>query len=43
MLAEFVAGRPDDEPAVEALRRGVVDGLAAFDAQDREQRWSASS
>jgi AcrR family transcriptional regulator len=34
-LATFVAARPDDEPAVEALRRGIVDGLAAFYEQDR--------
>jgi AcrR family transcriptional regulator len=36
-LAGFVAARPDDEPAVEALRRGIVDGLAAFYQQDRER------
>jgi AcrR family transcriptional regulator len=36
-LAAFVATRPDDEPALEALRRGIVDGLAAFYAQDRER------
>jgi AcrR family transcriptional regulator len=36
-LAGFVAARPDDEPAVEALRRGIVDGLAAFYDQDRER------
>ena len=36
-LAAFVATRPDDEPAVEALRRGIVEGLAAFYHQDRER------
>jgi AcrR family transcriptional regulator len=36
-LAAFVATRPDDEPALEALRRGIVDGLAAFYTQDRER------
>src|SRR4029453_9034843 len=35
MLAEFVAARPDHEPAAEALRRGLVDGLASFSDQDR--------
>src|SRR4030095_3970880 len=34
-LAAFVATRPDDEPAMEALRRGIVDGLAAFYTQAR--------
>jgi AcrR family transcriptional regulator len=37
MLAEFVAARPDHEPAAEALRRGLVDGLASFYDQDRER------
>jgi AcrR family transcriptional regulator len=36
-LAGFVATRPHDEPAMQALRRGIVDGLAAFYAQDRER------
>jgi AcrR family transcriptional regulator len=36
-LAGFVATRPDHEPALEALRRGIVDGLAAFYTQDRER------
>jgi AcrR family transcriptional regulator len=36
-LAGFVATRPDHEPALEALRRGIVDGLAAFYGQDRER------
>src|SRR5437773_9233766 len=35
-LAGFVAARPDHEPAAEALRRGLVDGLATFYEQDRE-------
>jgi AcrR family transcriptional regulator len=37
MLAGFVAARPADEPAAEALRRGLVDGLATFYDQDRER------
>jgi AcrR family transcriptional regulator len=37
ILAEFVAARPDDEPALEALRHGIVDGLATFYDQDRER------
>jgi AcrR family transcriptional regulator len=37
MLAEFVAARPDHEPAAEALRRGLVDGLASFYDQDRDR------
>ena len=37
MLAGFVAARPDDEPAFQALRRGLVDGLASFYDQDRER------
>jgi AcrR family transcriptional regulator len=36
-LAGFVATRPDDEPALEALRHGITDGLAAFYQQDRER------
>jgi AcrR family transcriptional regulator len=36
-LAGFVAARPDDEPAFQALRRGLVDGLASFYDQDRER------
>jgi AcrR family transcriptional regulator len=36
-LAGFVATRPDQEPALAALRRGIVDGLAAFYTQDRER------
>ena len=34
MLAGFVAARPDDEPALEALHHGIVDGLAAVWDQD---------
>jgi AcrR family transcriptional regulator len=37
MLAEFVAVRPDDEPALEALRHGIVEGLAANWDQDEER------
>jgi AcrR family transcriptional regulator len=37
MLAAFVAARPDHEPAAEALRRGLTDGLASFYDQDRER------
>jgi AcrR family transcriptional regulator len=36
-LAAFVATRPDEEPALEALRHGIVDGLATFYEQDRER------
>jgi AcrR family transcriptional regulator len=36
-LAGFVAARHDDEPAVEALRHGIVDGLATFYTQDRQR------
>jgi AcrR family transcriptional regulator len=36
-LAGFVAARPDQEPALEALRHGIVDGLATFYDQDRER------
>lgn len=34
MLAGFVAARPDDEPALEALQHGITDGLAAIWDQD---------
>jgi AcrR family transcriptional regulator len=37
MLAGFVAARPDDEPALEALHHGIVDGLAAVWDQDEER------
>jgi AcrR family transcriptional regulator len=37
MLAGFVAARPDDEPAAQALRHGISDGLATFYEQDRER------
>jgi AcrR family transcriptional regulator len=37
MLAGHVAARPADEPAVDALRRGLVGGLASFYEQDRER------
>ena len=37
MLAGFVAARPDDEPALEALQHGIVDGLAAVWDQDEER------
>jgi hypothetical protein len=36
-LAGFVAARPEDEPAVEALRHGITDGLADVYEQDRER------
>jgi AcrR family transcriptional regulator len=36
-LADFVATRPGDEPAVQALCHGIVDGLAGFYDQDRER------
>jgi AcrR family transcriptional regulator len=36
-LASFVATRPGDEPAIQALRHGIADGLAAFYDQDRER------
>jgi AcrR family transcriptional regulator len=35
-LTHFVGGRPKDEPAVKAIQLGISDGLAAFDARDRE-------
>jgi AcrR family transcriptional regulator len=37
MLAGFVAARPDDEPALEALRHGIVDALAAIWDQDGDR------
>jgi AcrR family transcriptional regulator len=37
MLAGHVAARPDDEPAAQALRHGLTDGLASFYDQDRER------
>jgi AcrR family transcriptional regulator len=37
MLAGFVAARPDHEPAAQALRHGLTDGLASFYEQDRER------
>jgi AcrR family transcriptional regulator len=37
MLAGHVAARPADEPAAQALRRGLVDGLASFYDQDRDR------
>jgi AcrR family transcriptional regulator len=37
MLAGSVAARPDDEPALEALHHGIVDGLAAIWDQDGER------
>jgi AcrR family transcriptional regulator len=37
MLAGFVAARPDDEPALEALHHGIVEGLAAIGDQDEER------
>ena len=37
MLAGHVAARPDDEPAFQALRRGLTDGLATFYDQDRDR------
>src|SRR5215470_16966550 len=36
-LASFVTARPGDEPAIQALRHGIVDGLADFYDQDRER------
>jgi AcrR family transcriptional regulator len=36
-LAGFVAARPDDEPALEALHHGIVDALAAIWDQDGER------
>jgi AcrR family transcriptional regulator len=37
MLAGFVAARRDDEPALEALHHGIVEGLAAIWGQDGER------
>jgi AcrR family transcriptional regulator len=37
MLAGFVAARPDDEPALEALHHGIVDALAAIWDQDGDR------
>jgi AcrR family transcriptional regulator len=37
MLAGHVAARPADEPAAQALRRGLTDGLATFYDQDRDR------
>jgi AcrR family transcriptional regulator len=37
MLAEFVAARPEDEPALEALQHGITDALAAIWDQDEER------
>ena len=36
-LAGFVAARPDDEPALEALHHGIVDALTAIWDQDGER------
>jgi AcrR family transcriptional regulator len=36
-LAAFVSARPSDEPAIQALRHGIADGLTSFYGQDREQ------
>jgi AcrR family transcriptional regulator len=36
-LAGFVAARPGDEPAIQALHHGIADGLADFYDQDRER------
>jgi len=37
MLAGHVAARPADEPAAQALRHGLTDGLATFYDQDRDR------
>ena len=37
MLAGHVASRPDHEPAAQALRHGLTDGLATFYEEDRER------
>jgi AcrR family transcriptional regulator len=37
MLAGHVAARPDHEPAAQALRHGLTDGLATFYEEDRER------
>src|SRR6266516_6555137 len=36
-LADFVTGRPGDEPAIQALHHGIADGLAGFYDHDRER------
>ena len=36
-LASFVAARPGDEPAIQALCHGIADGLAGFYDHDRER------
>jgi AcrR family transcriptional regulator len=36
-FARFVATRPDDEPAMEALHHGIVDALGAIHDQDGER------
>ena len=36
-LAAFVSARPPDEPAVQALRHAIVDGLTSFYDQNGEQ------
>jgi AcrR family transcriptional regulator len=37
-LAGFVAARPDDEPALEALHHGITDGLTAWDQDGERER-----
>jgi AcrR family transcriptional regulator len=37
LLPEFVAARPDGEPAVEAVCHGILDGMASFYDQDRDR------
>ena len=37
MLGGHVAARPDHEPAAQALRHGLTDGLATFYERDRER------
>jgi len=37
-VAGFVSARPADEPAVQAVCHGIVDGLTNFYDQDREQQ-----
>ncbi|HJU97746.1 MAG TPA: TetR family transcriptional regulator [Jiangellaceae bacterium] len=36
-LAGAVSARPADEPAVQAVRHGIVDGMTSFFGQNREQ------
>ncbi|MDA8216483.1 MAG: TetR family transcriptional regulator [Dehalococcoidales bacterium] len=36
LLAEMIAARPADEPAVDRIRRGVSDGLAQIYSADRD-------